>query len=87
MLILSILFSFWSELHWCVCVFVDSLVLSLSTVCVDSLVLRLSTVCGWLGVVSNNRVCNAERSACVYLNSEISVCVGLTFVRGGVGNF
>ena len=38
-------FLLWSELYFCVCVCVDSLVLSLSTVCVDSLVLSLSTVC------------------------------------------
>ena len=36
-------------------------------------------VCGWLGVVPNNHVCKSD--------SEISVCVDLTFVRGGVENF
>ena len=44
-------------------------------------------MCGRFGVVPNNHVCSAEKSACVSLNLEISVCVGLTFVRGGVGNF
>ena len=44
-------------------------------------------MCGQLGVVPNNRVCSVEKSACVNLNSELSVCVDLMFVRGGVGNF
>ena len=44
-------------------------------------------MCGWLGVVPNNRVCSAEKSACVNMNSMLSVCVDLTFVRGGVENF
>ena len=44
-------------------------------------------MCGRLGVVPNNRVCGAKKAACVYLNSKISVCVGLTFVKGGIRNF
>ena len=44
-------------------------------------------MCGRLGVVPNNRVCSVEKSTCVNLNSELSVCVGLMFVRGEVENF
>ena len=53
-------FHFWSELHFYVCVCLDSLVLSLSTMCVWIVWCwaHQPCVCGRLGVVPNNHMCN-----------------------------
>ena len=72
-------FLIWSE-HISLSVCVYSLVLSSSTVCVYSLVLSWSTVCVWTAW------CCAQQ-LCVCNLIKISVCVGLTSMRGGVENF